>query len=150
MEVIAALIEHPLLDGNLAVQCALLHDTIEDTTVSKEQLAAHFSQRMAEGVEALTKNANLPKDKQMKDSLERIKQQPDEVWLVKLADRIVNLAPPPSHWDEAKITAYQLEAKVIHAELHKASNYLGNRLLTRIDAYAQNDEKHSLNFIAND
>jgi (p)ppGpp synthase/HD superfamily hydrolase len=31
MEVIAALAQEPELDGNLAVQCALLHDVIEDT-----------------------------------------------------------------------------------------------------------------------
>ena len=32
-----------------------------------------------------------------------MKTQPIEVWMVKLADRITNLLPPPAHWNEEKI-----------------------------------------------
>lgn len=39
---------------------------------------------------------------QMQDSLRRIKSQPREVWMVKMADRITNLQPPPGHWSEEK------------------------------------------------
>ena len=47
---------------------------------------------------------------QMADSLARIKQQPKEVWLVKLADRSANLGKPPHYWSAEKILAYRQEA----------------------------------------
>ena len=136
MEVMAALVQEPERDGNLAVQCALLHDVIEDTVVGYEEIEAGFGTAVAHGVLALTKNPNLPKDEQMADSLHRIRQQPHEIWLVKLADRITNLAQPPHYWTREKKVRYQAEARQIHAALHEASPYLSQRLLTKIEAYA--------------
>ena len=40
MEVMAALDEEPKADGDLAVQCALLHDTLEDTDITYDTLSA--------------------------------------------------------------------------------------------------------------
>lgn len=121
----------------LALQVALLHDTIEDTATTKEELIRYFGTEVAEGVQAVTKNPLLPKDQQMADSLQRIQQQPKEVWAVKLADRITNLQPPPSHWDKAKKTAYLNEAKVIYDELQEGNEYLAKRLSDCIIAYSQ-------------
>ena len=47
---------------DLAVQCALLHDTIEDTSVTAEELALEFGPAVAAGVTALSKDGSLPKD----------------------------------------------------------------------------------------
>jgi (p)ppGpp synthase/HD superfamily hydrolase len=135
MEVIAALAEHPERDGNLAVQCALLHDVVEDTPVTYAQVEAEFGQPVARGVLALTKDSALDKPLQMPDSLRRIRQQPYEVWMVKLADRISNLAPPPHYWTKDKIAWYREEALEIHAALHPASDLLARRLLDKIEAY---------------
>ena len=135
MEVMAALAHKPEQDGNLAVQCALLHDVIEDTKVGYEEVEAGFGTAVADGVLALTKNPNLPKAQQMADSLRRIRQQPHEIWLVKLADRITNLAQPPHYWTHEKKVRYQEEARQIHAALHEASPYLSQRLLEKIKAY---------------
>lgn len=134
-EVMAALSAEPDRDGTLAVTAALLHDVIEDTPTLPSEVEAHFGARVLGAVLALTKNPDLPKDRRMADSLERILQQPAEVAMVKLADRIVNLAPPPDHWNEAKITAYGAEAKQILAALGEVSPYLANRLMERITGY---------------
>lgn len=97
MEVMAALRETPdVYNENLAIQCAFLHDTIEDTNITYEILAEKFGIEVADGVLALTKDSMLPHGEQMADSLKRIKQQPIEVQMVKLADRISNLRPSPS------------------------------------------------------
>src|SRR4051794_34069928 len=56
----------------LAVQCALLHDTLEDTEVREPQLIACFGPGVTAGVLALTKNPSLPKAEAMADSLRRI------------------------------------------------------------------------------
>lgn len=135
MEVMAALAHASECDGDLAVQCALLHDVIEDTAVAYKAVKSEFGTAVAQGVLALTKNPNLPKDEQMADSLRRIRQQPHEVWLVKLADRITNLAQPPHYWTRQKKERYQEEARQIHAALYEASPYLSHRLLQKIKLY---------------
>jgi len=125
-------------DPDLLVQCAVLHDVIEDTEYSYDDIKNEFGATVADGVLALTKNSDLPaKQDRMKDSLARIKEQPHEVWMVKLCDRITNLQPPPNHWDKAKIGNYLDEAKSIHNELGPASANLADRLQTKIDEYAR-------------
>ncbi|MEJ2749737.1 MAG: HD domain-containing protein, partial [Anaerolineae bacterium] len=56
MEIMAALAREPKWEGNLAVQCALLHDVIEDTAVSYEDVESEFGTAVADGVLALTKD----------------------------------------------------------------------------------------------
>jgi len=137
MEVMAALTVEPEHDGNLAVQCALLHDTIEDTDITYEQVAQAFGTPVAQGVLALSKDPSIARAKQMQDSLYRIRQQPSEVWMVKLADRITNLSAPPPYWTQDKIVTYRAEAIEIHRALHTVSPYLDARILSRIKSYGQ-------------
>lgn len=134
-EVMAALAREAVAQPDLAVVCALLHDTIEDCGVHAEALADEFGPEVAAGVLALSKDPGLPKDQAMADSLRRIQQQPREVWMVKLADRITNLEPPPSHWQPAKIAAYRVEALAIADALGAASPLLLARLRARIATY---------------
>jgi (p)ppGpp synthase/HD superfamily hydrolase len=134
-EVMAAIAIEPVADPDLAVLCALMHDTIEDCGVTVETLTAQFGPAVAAGVLALSKDPTLPRDEAMPDSLRRIQLQPREVWLVKLADRINNLEPPPSHWKPAKIAAYRAEASTIVEALGAASPYLEGRLRSKIAAY---------------
>lgn len=135
MEVMAALTVEQEHDENLALQCAILHDVIEDTTVTFEQLKNQFGEAVANGVLALSKDKNLPKYLQMKDSLRRIKEQPQEIWMVKLADRISNLQPPPYYWSLHKVKCYRKEAVEIHLALQDASPFLASRLASKIENY---------------
>jgi (p)ppGpp synthase/HD superfamily hydrolase len=136
MEVIAALEHESGLDGDLAVQCALLHDVIEDTDRSYETLAAEFGRDVAEGVLALSKSNILRTTaEKTADSLQRIKRQPREIWMVKLADRITNLQPPPGTWSAEKIERYREDSRLILAELGSASPFLAERLGRKIQNY---------------
>jgi (p)ppGpp synthase/HD superfamily hydrolase len=137
METIAACAAEPALDADLAVICALLHDSIEDAGVEEAIIAARFGAGVAAGVAALSKRPDLAKPDAMRDSLARIRQQPHGVWAVKLADRITNLQPPPSHWSAPKIAGYREEARLIHNELGAASPFLATRLLAKIETYAR-------------
>lgn len=131
-EVIAHLPALGLADPDLAVSCALLHDTLEDTATTHDELVARFGGAVAAGVQALTKR-NVP-DK-MADSLRRIREQPREIWIVKLADRIANMDAPPHYWTADKRAAYREEALAIADALGSASSVLDARLRTRIAAY---------------
>ncbi len=138
MEVMIAAGKEQTEDTTLAVVCALLHDTIEDTSVSYSDIVDVFGAAIADGVMALTKDKSLPtKQEQMLDSLCRIKQQPSEISMVKLADRITNLQPPPSHWNKIKIENYRLEAELILKELGSSNELLALRLANKIDNYRQ-------------
>lgn len=122
-------------DVDFAVQCALLHDSMEDAEVAVERLRVEFGAEVAEGVRALTKDELVPKPERMADSLRRIRLQPREVWLVKLADRITNLEPAPPQWSEEKRLAYLAEAQVIHDALGEAHAGLAARMREKISLY---------------
>jgi len=114
-EVMNAFAHEKNMDVDLAVLCAILHDSVEDTVFTYEEVNKHFGKSVADGVMALTKNETLKGGKRLKmeDSLKRIKQQPKEVWMVKLADRIVNLSSAPYYWNIEKKKAYQEEGRLI-------------------------------------
>jgi (p)ppGpp synthase/HD superfamily hydrolase len=133
MEVMSAIAARgDVEDANLAVQCAVLHDSVEDTAVTVDVLLDRFGPKVAAGVEALTKDEKLGnKDEKMRDSLARIQNQPQAVWMVKLADRITNLQPPPKTWNQEKIGPVLRGRSGEVGELefmdgpHPGSNYLG-------------------------
>jgi hypothetical protein len=66
----------------------------------------------------------------------RLLKQPREIRMVKLADRITNLQPPPpSHWTPERITSYREEAVEILKTLKDASPHLAARLEEKIERY---------------
>lgn len=135
MEVIACLFNTKVNNPDLAIQCALLHDTLEDTKITYQDIELNFGKKVAEGVLALTKNEKLEKSMQLTDSIDRIKKARLEIGIVKLADRIVNLQEPPPHWTKEKINRYFNEAKFIHKSLSHCSEFLAKRLLEKITNY---------------
>jgi len=139
MEVMAVIVRNKNIENpDLLVQCALLHDVIEDTSNSYEIIKDKFGVEVADGVLALSKDKIFPsKVEQMKDSIERIRKQPKEVWMVKLSDRITNLQSPPKHWDKEKIKNYRNEAILILEKLGEANLYLAERLKKKITKYGQ-------------
>lgn len=135
-EVMAALDQTANMNAELALSCTILHDSLEDTGITFEEIQSKFGLAVAEGVLALTKSpAIADKDEKMQDSLARIRQQPQEIWAVKLADRICNLYAPPFYWSNEKKRAYLEEAKLIHAALKDGNVYLANRLALKIQEY---------------
>ena len=122
-------------DPDFAVQTALLHDVLEDTETAYDELVSRFGVQVADAVLALTKDRNLPKSEQMADSIARVKRQPRDIWIVKMADRIVNLRQPPVTWTTEKKHSYLASSTMIHEELRSASDALGERLAGKIREY---------------
>jgi len=138
MEIILAAPHSEYFDLGFALQVALLHDTLEDTSTTFDELETNFGLKIANAVSALTKNECLHKLKRMQDCLIRIKELQKEVWAVKLADRITNLQPPPVDWDKVKRVKYLDEAKMILKELRGGNEYLEMRLEGKIGEYLNN------------
>ncbi len=139
MEVQRAAFDDRDFDVDLAVTVALLHDTLEDTATTYDDLAQAFGVDVAQAVDALTKKGgeDVPGEQRMLDSLARIRRQPRAVWVVKLADRITNLDEPPALWTADKRRRYQAEARTILSQLRGGCAPLEQRLAAKIDDYAR-------------
>jgi (p)ppGpp synthase/HD superfamily hydrolase len=124
------------MNTDLAVKCAILHDTVEDTPFSYEKIKELFGPEVAAGVLALTKDDTIEgKAGKMLDSLQRIREQPTEVWAVKLADRIANLYAPPYYWQDDRKLQYIEESEIILEALKAGNSYLAERLQNKIREY---------------
>ncbi len=135
-EILYAIETDKEINSDLAVKCAILHDTLEDTEITYTEIKNKFGEEVADGVLALTKNKKLKNKREMiTDSLNRIKQQPKEIWAVKMADRISNLYEPPYYWTNEKKLNYIQEAKLIYNELKSGNKYLAERLQKKIENY---------------
>jgi len=82
---------------------ALLHDVIEDTETTEEELLTHFGKKVTAIVKEVTDDKSLAKDVRKRLQVEHAPFASHEAKLVKLADKICNLrdilSSPPTGWD---------------------------------------------------
>lgn len=93
-----------------AVIAALLHDTLEDTETTQDELAAAFGPRVAAVVAEVTDDKRLPKAARKRLQIEHAPHASPSAKLVKLADKISNIrslnASPPDGWTRKRIDEY--------------------------------------------
>jgi guanosine-3',5'-bis(diphosphate) 3'-pyrophosphohydrolase len=89
---------------------ALLHDTIEDTATSAEELVELFGERVSSLVQEVTDDKTLPKAERKSRQVEHAAHLSAKARLVKLADKIANLRDmadtPPVNWPLARRQEY--------------------------------------------
>lgn len=73
-------------DDEVAICCALLHDTIEDTATDYDDIHRRFGEEVADAVAAMTKNMLLREEAREEDYDARLAAGPWQARLVKLAD----------------------------------------------------------------
>ena len=73
------------------VAAGWLHDTIEDTETTREELAAKFSERVASLVVEVTDDMNLPKAPRRQKQIEDAPHKSPGAKLIKIADKISNI-----------------------------------------------------------
>ncbi len=135
MEIFMAARKTHGFDLGYALQLALLHDTIEDTETTRQELEMVFGKDIADGVWALTGDPKLLKEYRIPDCLAKIRRLPREVGAVKLADRITNLQAPPKGWSKSHIRDYLYDAQQILQTLRGSNDYLEKRLEAKITEY---------------
>jgi GTP diphosphokinase / guanosine-3',5'-bis(diphosphate) 3'-diphosphatase len=96
---------------------ALLHDTIEDTETSGDELERHFGARIAGIVSEVTDDKDLEKHHRKRLQIEHAHALSPAAGLVKLADKIANLRDvaesPPRDWDLKRRQEYFEWAKSV-------------------------------------
>ena len=89
---------------------ALLHDTVEDTETTAEELAAIFGATVTGIVLEVTDDKSLDKAVRKEEQVRHAPHISPEAKLVKLADKICNLrdilASPPADWSADRKRAY--------------------------------------------
>jgi guanosine-3',5'-bis(diphosphate) 3'-pyrophosphohydrolase len=121
-------INHPISLANIlcnegqvtdvAVICgALLHDTVEDTETTPDELDAEFGKAIREIVMEVTDDKLLSKEERKRLQIVHAAHVSDKAKLVKLADKISNLRDvadnPPHDWSLARRQAYFDWAKAV-------------------------------------
>jgi guanosine-3',5'-bis(diphosphate) 3'-pyrophosphohydrolase len=127
----SAYINHPIALANLlaseagvtdrsVLAAALLHDTVEDTETTAEELVAQFGREIAATVMEVTDDTSLPKAERKWQQIEHAAHAGAPAKLVKLADKIANLrdlsSSPPAGWSlERKREYFDWARQVIDA-----------------------------------
>lgn len=148
IEVARVLVEEWRVEDPDLVVAALLHDAVEDSPLTLEEVEASFGARVRELVDALTKPKKVQgeiEDKVAKARayFERLRQAPVGAAIVKAADRVSNLRDVISaRWPEAKKRAYVAEAleqilpvvrERASAEVARALEGVAKETLARLD-----------------
>lgn len=101
----------------VAVLAALLHDTIEDTDTTREEIEALFGREVATVVVEVTDDKRLGKDERKRLQISESPHKSHRARLVKLADKTSNLrsmaASPPANWTQARKRGYFDWAKAV-------------------------------------
>ena len=81
---------------------AVLHDTIEDTETTAEELEEHFGPEVRSLVLEVTDDKRLPKEERKRLQVEHARLSSAKAKLIKLGDKIANVrdvtATPPEGW----------------------------------------------------
>jgi guanosine-3',5'-bis(diphosphate) 3'-pyrophosphohydrolase len=86
------------------LMAAVLHDVLEDTPTSRDEVAARFGPRVCQFVEALSDDKSLPRKQRRQITLDHLPAMEALVKVVKLADLTSNIKLLPPNWsDERKL-----------------------------------------------
>ncbi|MDQ3750098.1 MAG: HD domain-containing protein [Acidobacteriota bacterium] len=96
-------------DYNVLI-AAVLHDTIEDTETTKEEITEHFGANVCEMVIEVTDDKSLPKAERKQLQIEHAPHLSDGAKYIKLADKISNVRDvsenPPDGWSDKRRLEY--------------------------------------------
>lgn len=114
-------INHPIALANVlkneggiadaaALSAALLHDTLEDTDATGEELESTFGREIATIVLEVTDDKTLPRAERKRLQIEHAATISHRAKLIKLADKICNLRDllksPPTEWTDERTSEY--------------------------------------------
>jgi guanosine-3',5'-bis(diphosphate) 3'-pyrophosphohydrolase len=114
-------INHPIMVVNLlanvgrisdidTLQAGMLHDTIEDTDTTADELEEHFGYEVRSLVLEVTDDKSLKKPERKRLQVEHAPHLSPGAKCIKIADKIANLTDllnaPPAKWPEERMRQY--------------------------------------------
>ena len=114
-------------DADLVI-AAVLHDTVEDTQTTPDELTALFGPRVAGLVAEVTDDKTLPKAERKRLQIEHAGHASAGAKIIKIADKTSNLralaASPPVGWEAERKTDYARWAQAVVARCRGANPWL--------------------------
>lgn len=135
----APYINHPLEVANLLINvggvtdfdvliAALLHDTIEDTGTSREEIAEKFGENVASIVSEVTDDKSQPKNVRKEKQVEHAPHLSTGAKQLKMGDKISNITDilknPPADWSKERRLEYIDWGERVFAGLRGANENL--------------------------
>ena len=120
-------INHPISLANILAKrwvidenvlcAAILHDTIEDTKTTADELRKHFGEKITSIVLEVSDDKSLEKEVRKQLQIDHAASLSREAKLVKLADKIANITDiintPPVNWSKERKQEYFAWAKAV-------------------------------------
>ncbi|MCK1655025.1 HD domain-containing protein [Bradyrhizobium sp. 149] len=110
------------------VAAGWLHDSIEDTDTTREELAQKFSDRVASLVVECTDDMNLPKDERWRQQVIDAPKKSAGARLIKIADKISNIGarihPDPTTEERDDLADYSGWAEQVVAGCRGGNQWL--------------------------
>ena len=114
-----------------SIQAALLHDTVEDTNTTPEQLAEHFGDEVMRLVMEVTDDQDLERAERKRLQIQHARDLSAKAKEIKMADKIANVTDvmdsPPEDWDEARRLEYLDWGEKVVAGCRDANQRLAER-----------------------
>ena len=121
---------------------ALLHDTLEDTKTTPEELIDNFGERVCNLVQEVTDDKTLPKLERKQRQIDHAKEISEGAALIKLGDKISNVTDitdtPPTDWDSNRRLEYFEWAEKVINNCPKVNEKLENHFAKVIKAGRDN------------
>jgi guanosine-3',5'-bis(diphosphate) 3'-pyrophosphohydrolase len=110
------------------IQAALLHDTVEDTDTTFEELEETFGKAVTALVREVTDDKSLAKEERKELAVKNACHKSHKAKLVKMADKIYNLRDLarvlPEGWTEKRREEYFVWAQKVCVQCYKANDAL--------------------------
>ncbi len=135
----APYINHPLEVANLLVNvgkvedydtliAAVLHDTVEDTDATREEIAERFGEKVASIVMEVTDDKSLPKQERKQKQVEHAPHLSTAAKQLKMCDKISNITDvmnnPPDGWSVERRREYVEWGERVFAGLRGVNEHL--------------------------
>lgn len=135
-------IEHPLevrdllldagVEDSVTLMAAVLHDTVEDTNTTLEEIEQYFGDDVAAVVAECTDDKSLPKVTRKRLQIAHASHASREARLVKLADKLSNCralrTDPPTTWSPEVIEGYLDWSFAVTRQMFDANVVLADQL----------------------
>lgn len=110
------------------LMAGILHDTLEDTNTTPEELENHFGEAVTRYVEEVTDNISLTAQERKEEQVQHAAGASRGAKLIKLADKISNLRDinrkPPRGWSNKRQQAYFAWAERVMEQLRGTNPHL--------------------------
>ncbi len=124
---------------------ALLHDTVEDTQTTFEEIESKFGKQVAGYVKELTDDKSLAKEARKRSQVIGAAHKSQGAAQIKLADKLYNLNDllnnPPQDWTQTRIDRYYEWAQSVVDRLPQANDKLLTAVEDLINTYWENQEE---------